>query len=163
MRRSGPNGALPHFCPILKNRIARQIAGQGPARFSTARMQRPQDVCRERSRYDILITRDSARERCHTHINEVSINEVSFQHPQTTKVMITSTKRLAVTSSRPGYAVGGKSKPSSDSRAAPKEDCEALSAQSARPRVGHACSCQIVATDPLHHSISQRVLRYCSQ
>ena len=30
-------------------------------------------------------------------------------------------------SSRPGCAVGGKSKPSSDSRAAPSEDCDALS------------------------------------
>src|ERR1700733_7287197 len=107
--------------------------------------------------------RDSARERCHTHINEVSINEVSFQPPQTTKVMITSTKRLAVTSSRPGYAVGGKSKPSSDSRAAPKEDCEALQpAKRASP-----CGPCLLLPNSRYRSPSsqylQRVLRYCSQ
>jgi hypothetical protein len=42
------------------------------------------------------------------------------------------TKRLAVNSSRPGCAVGGKSRPSSDSLAAPTEDCEATSARKAR-------------------------------
>jgi hypothetical protein len=36
--------------------------------------------------------------RSYTHINEIS-----FQPTQTTEVMITRTKRLAVTSSRPGY------------------------------------------------------------
>jgi hypothetical protein len=56
--------------------------------------------------------------RGHIHINEVSINEISFQPPQTTKVVIVRTKRLPVPSSRPGCAVGGKSKPSSDSRTA---------------------------------------------
>jgi hypothetical protein len=41
--------------------------------------------------------------------------------------MIRRTKRLKVNSSRPGCAVGGKSKPSSHSRAASVEDCDALS------------------------------------
>ena len=51
----------------------------------------------------------------HTHINDVSINEISFQPPQTRKVMTARTKRLAVNNSRPGCAVGGKSRPSSES------------------------------------------------
>jgi hypothetical protein len=59
------------------------------------------------------------RGRSHTHINELSINEISFQPVQTRNVVITRTKRLAVNSSRPGCAVGGKSKPLSDSGAAP--------------------------------------------
>jgi hypothetical protein len=65
--------------------------------------------------------------RSYTHINEISL-----QPPQTKRAMIRTTKRLAVNSSRPGCAVGGKSKPSSDSRASPTEDCEALSARTAR-------------------------------
>jgi hypothetical protein len=68
----------------------------------------------------------------HTQINEVSIKEISFQPPQTTEVMIMRTKRLAVNSSRAGCAAGRKSKPSSDSRGAPREDCNALSARKAR-------------------------------
>jgi hypothetical protein len=38
-----------------------------------------------------------------------------------------------------------------------------FSTHSARPRVGHAFSRQIVATETPHHCISQRVLRYCSR
>jgi hypothetical protein len=67
-------------------------------------------------------TLPSLRGRAHTHINEINL-----QPPHTKREMIRRTKRLAVNSSRPGCAVGGKSKPSSSSRSA-STDCDALSA-----------------------------------
>ena len=74
--------------------------------------------------------------RGHTHVKEATI-EVSFQPPHTASPMIRRTKRLAVNSSRPGCAVGGKSKPSSNSRGADAriasiENCDAFSARKAR-------------------------------
>jgi hypothetical protein len=59
--------------------------------------------------------------------SQTHINEISFHPPQITAVIIRRTKRLKVNSSRPGWAVGGKSKPSSYSRAASVEDCDTLS------------------------------------
>ena len=59
--------------------------------------------------------------------SQTHINEISFQPPQARRVMISRIKRLKVNSSRPGCAVGGKSKPSSYSRAASVEDCDTLS------------------------------------
>jgi hypothetical protein len=59
--------------------------------------------------------------------SQTHINETSFQPPQARRVMISRIKRLKVNSSRPGCAVGGKSKPSSYSRAASVEDCDTLS------------------------------------
>jgi hypothetical protein len=61
-------------------------------------------------------------------LSERYISEISFQAPQTKPAMTRTTKRLAVNSSRPGSAVGGKSIPSSDSRG---EDCDALSTRQA--------------------------------
>ena len=48
------------------------------------------------------------------HINE-SMNESSFHPPQTIRTMTAKINMLAVTNSRTGCALGGKSKPSSDS------------------------------------------------
>jgi hypothetical protein len=42
----------------------------------------------------------------------IHISEINFQPPHTKRAMIRRTKRLAVNSSRPGCAVGGKSKSS---------------------------------------------------
>jgi hypothetical protein len=44
--------------------------------------------------FPALEARGPLRGRGHTHINEVSINEISFQPPQTRKVMIVRTKRF---------------------------------------------------------------------
>jgi hypothetical protein len=87
-----------------------------------------------------------------------ALNEISFQPTQAIMVMTTRTKMLAVNNSRPEYAVGGKSRPSSDSRDAPARDWDAISARSARLCVGHGFVRQIVATDPLHYSVNQRLL-----
>src|ERR1700722_10991200 len=46
-------------------------------------------------------------------LRDADISEISFQPPQTRRARTRRTKRLAVNSSRPGCAVGGKSKPSS--------------------------------------------------
>ena len=76
----------------------------------------------------------SLRGRDHTHISEINL-----QPPHTKREMMRRTKTLAVNSSRPGYAVGGKSKPSSSLRSASTDrdplsatDRDALSARKVR-------------------------------
>ena len=71
----------------------------------------------------------------------IHISEINFQPPHTKRAMIRRTKRLAVNSSRPGCAVGGKSKPSSEARVASVDALStpevrgALSARQARVAV----------------------------